>query len=369
MSEIIQENNITKTIDIDESNKNDEDLLAFSSKYKATSYKEDEYKANKKKQKNKDRKISSDSTSISVSHEYSNLSINSKKLNNIINDEILNNSMEFNETKKKYQERQRKMSSPLCFYFDGSDIFLSKTQKTYVDLKNSLNFIKKENWISSSAKIINRLKKKFMNKKETNNNYNLNYMNHSQSDTQEKMENKNGKNKRSSPKENQMIPDLNYNYNYIAQQNINNNLFYNYNNYQQQLMKLNFINLNNLRNNLNNNRKLSYTMDNRIIGNYFNNILNFNNSYNQMNGNYNPFLFSYNREEYENMQNKNHKKLNDNSIPEHKNPIDKKPFDKRKGDWFCPDCHNLNFAFRFFCNRCQRPKDNSLTQILDNDDL
>ena len=25
----------------------------------------------------------------------------------------------------------------------------------------------------------------------------------------------------------------------------------------------------------------------------------------------------------------------------------------RKGDWICPYCHNLNFAFRKKCNRCK----------------
>ena len=35
----------------------------------------------------------------------------------------------------------------------------------------------------------------------------------------------------------------------------------------------------------------------------------------------------------------------------------KKPLIERKGDWQCPLCHNLNFAFRVSCNRCKLPKD------------
>ena len=35
----------------------------------------------------------------------------------------------------------------------------------------------------------------------------------------------------------------------------------------------------------------------------------------------------------------------------------KKPLIERKGDWQCPLCHNLNFAFRQSCNRCKLPKE------------
>ena len=28
------------------------------------------------------------------------------------------------------------------------------------------------------------------------------------------------------------------------------------------------------------------------------------------------------------------------------------PLIERKGDWSCPKCRNLNFAFRTNCNRC-----------------
>lgn len=34
----------------------------------------------------------------------------------------------------------------------------------------------------------------------------------------------------------------------------------------------------------------------------------------------------------------------------------KKPLIERKGDWSCPKCRNLNFAFRASCNRCQLTK-------------
>ena len=34
-----------------------------------------------------------------------------------------------------------------------------------------------------------------------------------------------------------------------------------------------------------------------------------------------------------------------------------KPFIEREGDWICKNCKNLNFSFRFQCNRCKLPKD------------
>ncbi len=44
---------------------------------------------------------------------------------------------------------------------------------------------------------------------------------------------------------------------------------------------------------------------------------------------------------------------------EEKNSGDKKkkPLIERKGDWQCPNCHNLNFAFRQQCNRCHLSKE------------
>lgn len=34
-----------------------------------------------------------------------------------------------------------------------------------------------------------------------------------------------------------------------------------------------------------------------------------------------------------------------------------KPFSERERDWICPECKNLNFAFRTQCNRCKRAKE------------
>jgi len=35
----------------------------------------------------------------------------------------------------------------------------------------------------------------------------------------------------------------------------------------------------------------------------------------------------------------------------------KKEVKGRKGDWFCDKCHNMNFSFRKYCNKCGKRKD------------
>ena len=113
-------------------------------------------------------------------------------------------------------------------------------------------------------------------------------------------------------------------------------------------------------------RKLSYNIEDGFIGNYFNNILNLNNNSNQNQNIFNlhppqqklnRILFSYNEEQEKFTSFDNNRKISNKSM--HNNKNEKKPFDKREGDWLCPKCHNLNFAFRLVCNRCQLPKPNN----------
>jgi hypothetical protein len=343
-----QEQISNSALDSDESNKNDEDCLAFSSKYKTTMYKEeDSFKENDTKSPNGKRKISCDSTSISYSQEFSNLSDISKNFNNILKDEILNKSIEFKESKNKYQERQRKMSSPLCCYFYGSEEFLSKTQKTNVDINNSQNFVKKEVLFNKSSKLVNNYnsKRSLNNNKIEANNLNFKLVEQNINKNEDKNIIKNEKklsfngNQMYFGQNNSFIPNQNLNY-MNSPVNYNNMLYFN-NNYQQQLYNLNCMNFNN---NIVK-RRLSFNIEEGIIGNYFNNILNFDNNYQYAQNNFHPILFSYNDESQNNDLNDNSKKVGD-----------KKPFDRRKGDWVCSECHNLNFAFRVECNRCKLPK-------------
>ena len=156
-----------------------------------------------------------------------------------------------------------------------------------------------------------------------------------------------------------------------------NNYFFNNNNYQQPIYNINYININNFKNNPVNNitrRKLSYNIEDGIINTYFNNILEMNNNTNpneqmriinipQTQPNLNPILFSFNEEQENNYSLFNINRNNDTKFIPNSSKNEKKPFDKRKGDWLCPDCHNLNFAFRIVCNRCQLPKPTNWNKI------
>ena len=373
-----EDNNIIQ--DLDESNKNEEDLLAFSSKYKTNIYKEEDAKESEIEMRNDKNRLSEDSTSIS--QEYSNLSAsNIKKINTLPKEkDVTHRRFGFNDFSNKnyieYKEKQRKLSSPLCCYYDGSYIYLSKTQKTIIDIDKSSNFIRKDSFFNNCDKINN-------NKNKDNNDINnLNILLcQNKNNFSLKNENKNQYNINDKNNEiniNQLQYNMN-NFNRMQSNNIINNNFNNFyfqnNNFPQQILNINYINFNNFQNkpiramNKNiNKRKLTYNIEDGIIENYFNNILNLNNNNSnpndhifnvpQVQAKLNPILFSYNEEQEKFNKYDINRKSSNKSIPS--NPkSEKKPFDKRKGDWLCPECHNLNFAFRVICNRCQIPKHNN----------
>ena len=358
--------------DLEESIKNEEYLLGFGSQYKTELYKDEELEAkNKEKhneQINKDKKGSSDSTTNSLSQEHNNISeINFKRKRDLSRDDIF----DYKEDLFDFYDKSRKMSSPLCDYLNGSDQYLSKFFKSTVDIKSSQNFVKKVEFFNGE-KPLNNINNKNKNNLTGKNKINLNSINNNIEI--EKFKNYNSSSiPFSNINNNQFINNNNanninncnnnYNNNYI-----NYNLYFLNNNYpNQQIFNINYINLNNYPNNNNNfnRRKLSYNIEANLIGNYFNNILNQNHpqlsiqepNFIQLQNQqkFNP-LFSINDSptNYQNSTNKNNSKKNN---PNSKMP--KKPLDKRKGDWQCPKCNNLNFAFRVKCNRCQLQKPNN----------
>ena len=360
--------------DLEESLKNDEYLLGFKSQYKTELYKEEETEGkenmNNKDPKELNMKQSSDSTSVSFSQDYNSLSeINLKRRSDLSKDDTL--SLFNNGQILDLNERRRKMSSPLCDYFGGFDKYLSRTLKTTIDLRKSPNFVKKAEFFSGENSInnLNNIEEqKQMNNlldKNQNKNIHSNKEINTQNNTAKKLKFNNIINN------NQFINNKNinnYNNNYI-----NNNLYFLNNNYpQNQIFNINYINFPNFPNNTNNimnKRKMSYNNEADFIGNYFNNILNQKNITNQNDPNFihlsnqanlNSMLFSYNelQDNYKNQginNNKNNIKKNSGNIKSLR-----KPLDKRKGDWYCPKCNNLNFAFRVICNRCQLQKPKNL---------
>ena len=370
--------NTNSSIDSEESNKNEECLLGFSSQYRTNLYKEEDTKENPTTindiNNERNKKLSADSTSLSMSQENNNLSeINLKRISDISKeDSVPNNNRAFYDI----FERQRKMSSPLFDYFDESNKYLSKMNKGTVDIKSSLNFIKKDSFFAGKGKSMKNINNiNFMN--DDKNNLNIKFFGQNQNIINNQINNKimnENKNKNLDINNQNIFPSNNnilinnnisninnYNNNYIN----NNLLFMNNNNYPQQIFNINYINLNNfpnnppVNNNLMNKRKLSYNIEGGFIGNYFNNILNQKTSQNQLN--LNPMLFSFNEEQdtLQNFGNNINNKIN-NKKAENIQKTNKKPFDKRKGDWRCPSCNNLNFAFRVICNRCKLQKPNNL---------
>jgi hypothetical protein len=57
--------------------------------------------------------------------------------------------------------------------------------------------------------------------------------------------------------------------------------------------------------------------------------------------------------------NKTKIKMTNNQNPKCESKKIKKPFIEREGDWFCLQCKNLNFSFRGSCNRCQISKEDN----------
>ena len=370
--------NTNSSIDSEESNKNEECLLGFSSQYRTNLYKEEDTKENPTTindiNNERNKKLSADSTSLSMSQENNNLSeINLKRISDISKeDSVPNNNRAFYDI----FERQRKMSSPLFDYFDESNKYLSKMNKGTVDIKSSQNFIKKDSFFAGKGKSMKNINNiNFMN--DDKNNLNIKFFGQNQNIINNQINNKimnENKNKNLDINNQNIFPSNNnilINNNITNINNYNNNcinnnlLFMNNNNYPQQIFNINYINLNNfpnnppVNNNLMNKRKLSYNIEGGFIGNYFNNILNQKTSQNQLN--LNPMLFSFNEEQdtLQNFGNNINNKIN-NKRAGIIQKTNKKPFDKRKGDWRCPSCNNLNFAFRVICNRCKLQKPNNL---------
>ena len=389
MSQIKLKHNIIGS-DLDDQIKNEEDLLAYSCKYITNLDKKVIIKEKEIEPKEVRKRLSEDSTSIS--QEYNNISGNDiKKINKLSSDDALNKIIGFNEFSKnfiEFQKNQRKMSSPLCYYYYGSEKYLSKTQEAIINLNNSHNFIKKDKFLNNSDKMINKYNY-FINKSlnDINNNNDLsinllckneNYSSMNNNINKNNLQNNNNENKKN--ENNNNIKNLSCNiknkpYNTIQNINIiqnnkiiNNNLFLQNNNVPRQIFNINFINLNNFPNNqinqLNNNignRKLPDNIEDCFIDDNFNNILNINNLNEQILNiqnplsKFNPLLFSYNEDQEKSIKNDINKKTSTKSKLS-KFRDEKKPFDKRRGDWLCPNCHNLNFAFRIICNRCQLPR-------------
>ena len=242
---------------------------------------------------------------------------------------------EISEDEKNVEEEykfKRKMSSPILDYYNGFDKILSEIHKSSVDLSNSMNFIKKEDFINSGI---------CMNNNNYNNFNELNYY---------------------------FNPEVNNHKIYINNNNEDNNI--NFDNIEEENengeLNNNDIDNNNI-NIYNNKDEFKYMKTNYIYSPYceyfylsemncnskfvINKGMNNNKNYNIENKSYQHIS----RKKCKTRENRKEKNKPKNSV--NKNKKDIYPYlSYRKGDWLCHFCLNLNFSFRTFCNRCRAPK-------------
>ena len=389
-------NNILQN-DAETQSKSDEDFLGYSSQYNTS---------NNSNEKNKTEEISNEFNDFRK-RKFSDEPPQNLKKNFILKTESFRKNSDINISKylREFfdgENRKKKLKTDtenIYNYLDGSDKFLRRHHKQTIDLENSMNFIKKEDLFNKAHNedINNNINNEqsdninnrpniavnyfynYLNNNNANNNLNNDWNNNEQNKNESLKPNNNinnSINNNINKKINNKIFQNNKMKNFPLQQigidmsmlnrgeiyqnssniknmqqnieNINNKTLIDYKNFQQ-----NLCNLNNIINQNENliKRKLTYGIDDNVPR-YFNNI--FNTKIQNINkccpqNDFNKMLFSYNENQTEKLENKYIRNI--------KFQNEKKTLDKRKGDWLCPECNNLNFAFRIKCNRCyiQKP--------------
>ena len=244
---------------------------------------------------------------------------------------------------------KRKISSPIYDYYEGFDKILCETHKGSVDMTNSMNFIKKEDFISSGSFANNNLNYNyndlnyFINPEENNhenNNENNNYNNNIIIENNKDINNDNNTNRNrnsTNDKDDEIVGKNNINdINEIDKNNELGPIILDDNNSNNINMPM-FI-----PNSEYNNYDIYYSK----IMDYYNTIMPeicHNSKFNLLNNT------SYNKNKHYNKKNKNDK-------PKFKKNKRDKSHPVRDGDWLCKFCFNMNFSFRAFCNRCKAPK-------------
>ena len=179
----------------------DDENLAYDSKY-SSKIKQEEDKIEKAKS----------STSTSSQNDNNN--------DNIINE----NLTPISYSKYPYLNNfDRKMSSPICYYYDGSDKYLSEINSSLVDFSKSNNYIEKETYFN------NDYFKNYGNKFRPRSFGNINELNFNKNELSKNYNNSNNNETNNSNNNNDNYKNINNNNN----QNIGkfNFPFYNYNNF------------------------------------------------------------------------------------------------------------------------------------------
>ena len=383
--------NKSKNLDINnyEFNRKEEDLFNFFSQYEVNIQNDEELRDNIIQKRGIGNRLSINSTS--VSQECINISTSQlTSINIYLNGGKSNKSANFNKCSKtlvKSELNPKKESSPICFYYNGSDKYLAKSNKSIINLDYSQNFIRKDSFFNISNSDSDKTKtdnNSLPNKNLTNDNLNNNLikkipMPNLNSNLGNNIFDANKNNKKKSFNI-EPVPFSNVNnINKLPNKNLNNNnISYNNINYNQQALNNNYRNFNNCQDNcvidnIINKRKLANNSQGKILTNSFNSKLDLGNINSIIKEQiYNPFETNLNSQQkfaIYNGEQENLAKLQIikkqllkqiEIVNNKKMKAAKKHFDKRKDDWICPKCKNLNFAFRLICNRCKIPKPNFL---------
>ena len=170
----------------------DEENLAFDSKY-SSKIKQEEEKIEKAKS----------STSTSSQNDNINDNINNEHLTPI------------SYSKYPYPNIfDRKLSSPICYYYDGSDKYLSEINSSLVDFTKSNNYIEKETYFNNDyfKNYVNKFRpRSFGNINELNFNKNEIYKNYNNTNNNNDTNNNNTNN--DNPNNNQNFSKYNFPFN------------------------------------------------------------------------------------------------------------------------------------------------------------
>ena len=171
----------------------DEENLAFDSKY-SSKIKQEEEKIEKAKS----------STSTSSQNDNINDNINNEHLTPI------------SYSKYPYPNIfDRKLSSPICYYYDGSDKYLSEINSSLVDFTKSNNYIEKETYFNNDyfKNYVNKFRpRSFGNINELNFNKNEIYKNYNNTNNNNDTNN-NNTNNNDNPNNNQNFSKYNFPFN------------------------------------------------------------------------------------------------------------------------------------------------------------
>jgi hypothetical protein len=272
---------------LDDINKEKEEKLLKEKKLKE--------KDDKKKEKEEEIQIKEN---INITNSISGTTTGTLSLDDFMPNYLLINNNDTNDNSEKDLNeegffKKRKMSSPIFDYYNGYDKFFSQEKESSIDLKNSVNFVEKNKFISSCELNLSKLN---INPKE--------------SDVKDKNVNNNNNNLFNENDNNY----INYNNNIYTNEEIN---YMNY--YYDYYVNPKFGGTNDIQNIINN-------INNNIASSYY------------------SVPFSYNNKKPK----KKFERMNKSRI--------KKGNNIRIGDWTCSYCYNLNFSFRKTCNRCNTPK-------------